>query len=114
MHAVAEATCALMTCTHGTDAHAAQAGATTRHPQPRTSLVAAPQPHATVPPPPRTCSAFVTFLRSDAHSDEVLKSAAFAMRHSSKMQGSAAYDKERAERLSKAAVKVATDYAAKF
>ena len=62
----------------------------------------------------RTCSAFVTFLRSDAHSDEVLKSAAFAMRHSSKMQGSAAYDKDRAERLSKAAVKVAKDYAAKF
>ena len=107
-----------MACTHGTDAHAAQAGATTRpctrHPQPRSSLVAALPPHATVPPPPRTCSAFVTFLRSDAHSDEVLKSAAFAMRHSSKMQGSAAYDKERAERLSKAAVKVATDYAAKF
>ena len=31
-----------------------------------------------------------------------------------KMQGSAAYDKKRAERLSKAAVTAAADHAAKF
>ena len=91
-------------CTHGMH---------TRHRRTR-SPSGRRRPTQPCPPPPRTCSAFVTFLRSDAHSDEVLKSAAFAMRHSSKMQGSAAYDKERAERLSKAAVKVATDYAAKF
>ena len=59
-------------------------------------------------------SSFVTFLKSDQNSDEVLKSAAFAMRHSTKQQGGAAYDKERASRLSAAAVAAAGEYASQF
>ena len=55
-----------------------------------------------------------TFLRSGHNSDAALKSAAFAMRHSSTQARGPAYDKERAERLSAAAVQVATDYAAGF
>ena len=56
-----------------------------------------------------------TFLRSGHNSDAALKSAAFAMRHSA-AQGARAglYDKERSERLSAAAVQVATDFAAGF
>ena len=54
-------------------------------------------------------------MRSGDNSDAALKSAAFAMRHSS-AQGARAglYDKERSERLSAAAVQVATDFAAGF
>ena len=59
-------------------------------------------------------SSFVTFLKSDQNSDDVLKSAAFSMRHSSKQQGGPAYDKERASRLSAAAVTAAGKYAARF
>ena len=55
-------------------------------------------------------SSFITFLRSDA----ALQSAAFAMRHSSAQARGPAYDKERAERLSAAAVQVAGSYAARF
>ena len=44
-------------------------------------------------------SSFITFLLSDAKSDEALKKAvAHAMHHSTAQQGSAAYDKGRAER----------------
>jgi hypothetical protein len=44
-------------------------------------------------------SSFITFLLSDANSDEALKKAvAHAMRHSTAQQGSAASDKGRAER----------------
>ena len=60
-------------------------------------------------------SSFITFLLSDANSDEALKKAvAHAMRHSPAQQGSAAYDKERAERTWAAAVRVAGAYAARF
>jgi len=60
-------------------------------------------------------SSFVTFLLSDAHPDEGLKKAvAHAMRHSPAQQGSAAYDKETAERTWAAAVKVAGAFAARF
>ena len=59
-------------------------------------------------------SSFITFLRSGHNSDAALKSAAFAMRHSSTQARGPAYDKERSERLSAAAVQVATDYAAGF
>ena len=60
-------------------------------------------------------SSFITFLLSDANSDEALKKAvAHAMRHSPAQQGSAAYDKERAERTWAAAVQVAGAYAARF
>ena len=59
-------------------------------------------------------SSFITFLKSDANTDEVLKSAAFSMRHSDRQQAGPAYDKERGERLSAAAVKVAGEFAARF
>ena len=60
-------------------------------------------------------SSFITFLLSDANPDEALKKAvAQAMRHSTALQGSATYDKERAERTWAAAVQVAGAYAARF
>ena len=60
-------------------------------------------------------SSFITFLLSDANSDEALKKAvATAMRHSTTLQGSATYDKERAERTWASAVQVAGAYAARF
>ena len=59
-------------------------------------------------------SSFITFLRSAHNSDAALQSAAFAMRHSSTQARGPAYDKERAERLSAAAVQVADTYAAGF
>ena len=71
--------------------------------------------HAGVPLAPKELrSSFITFLRSGHNSDAALKSAAFAMRHSSAQARGPAYDKERAERLSAAAVQVATDFAAGF
>ena len=52
---------------------------------------------------------------SDANPDEALKKAvAHAMRHSPTQQGSAAYDKEGAERTWAAAVRVAGAFAARF
>ena len=60
-------------------------------------------------------SSFITFLLSDANPDEALKKAvAQAMRHSTAMQASGAYDKERAERTWASAVQVAGAYAARF
>ena len=60
-------------------------------------------------------SSFITFLLSDANSDEALKKAvATAMRHSTTLQASATYDKERAERTWASAVQVAGAYAARF
>ena len=60
-------------------------------------------------------SSFITFLLSDANTDEALKKAvAHAMRHSPAQQGSAAYDKDRAERTWAAAVQVAGAFAARF
>ena len=60
-------------------------------------------------------SSFITFMLSDANSDETLKKAvATAMRHSTTLQGSSAYDKERADRAWTAAVQVAGPYAARF
>ena len=54
-------------------------------------------------------SSFITFLMSDANSDEALKKAVAtpvtAMRHSTTLQGSATYDKERAERTWASAVR---------
>ena len=57
-------------------------------------------------------SSFITFLRSGDNSDAALQSAAFAMRHSSAQARGP--DKERAERLSAAAVQVAGEFAAGF
>ena len=60
-------------------------------------------------------SSFITFLLSEANPDEALKKAvAQAMRHSTTLQGSATYDKERAERSWAAAVQVAGEFAARF
>ena len=71
--------------------------------------------HAGVPLAPKELrSSFITFLRSGHNSDAALKSAAFAMRHSSAQARGPAYDKERSERLSAAVVQVATDFAAGF
>ena len=59
-------------------------------------------------------SSFITFLRSGEHDDEAVKAAAIAMRHSSKTQASRAYDKGESDRRVSAAMKVASDYSAKF
>ena len=60
-------------------------------------------------------SSFITFLLSEANPDEELKKAvAHAMRHSPAQQGSAAYDKEAAERAWTSAVRVAGAFAARF
>ena len=64
---------------------------------------------------PKDCrSSFVTFLRSGEHDDEAARSAAVAMRHSSKTQASASYDKGGSDRRVSAAMKVASDFSAKF
>ena len=59
-------------------------------------------------------SSFVTFLKSGKHSDETLRAAAMAMRHSSTTQGSAAYHKGRSDLLVQAAVDAAASFAARF
>ena len=59
-------------------------------------------------------SSFITFLRSGDHDDDAVKAAAVAMRHSSKTQASAAYDKGASDRRVSAAMKVAAEYSAKF
>ena len=60
-------------------------------------------------------SSFITFLLSEANPDEALKKAvATAMRHSTSLQGSATYDKERSARSWAAAVQVAGAFAARF
>ena len=59
-------------------------------------------------------SSFVTWLRSASNSDEALRAAALAMRHSPHQQASAAYDKDKAARLSAAAVAQAQAHAARF
>ena len=59
-------------------------------------------------------SSFVTFLKSGEHDDDAVRAAAAAMRHSSKTQASAAYDKGASDRRVAAAMKVAADYSAKF
>lgn len=59
-------------------------------------------------------SSFVTFLKSGEHSDSTLKAAATAMRHSSKTQASAAYDKGGHDKTIASAMRVCTTYAARF
>ena len=56
----------------------------------------------------------VTFLKSENHDDSTLRSAATAMRHSSKTQSSGAYDKEHLDRRVEAALRVTERYAARF
>ena len=73
------------------------------------------QTHANVPFAPKDLRAsFVTFLRSNNHSDDTLRAAAHAMRHSSRTQESAAYNKGHSDRLVAAAVRAAEAYAATF
>jgi hypothetical protein len=64
--------------------------------------------------PKDTRASFITFLRSGEHDNETVKAAAVAMRHSSKTQASAAYDKGASDRRVSAAMKVASDYSARF
>ena len=59
-------------------------------------------------------ASFITFLRGGDHDDETVKAAAIAMRHSSKIQASVTYDKGGTNRRVSAAMKVASDYSAKF
>jgi hypothetical protein len=59
-------------------------------------------------------SSYITWLRSDEHSDAVLRRAAQQMRHSTSQQSSATYDREGAARLSAAAVRAAGAHAARF
>ena len=59
-------------------------------------------------------SSFITFLRSGDHDDEAVKAAAVAMRHSSKMQASARYDKGSSDKRVASAMKVAADFSAKY
>jgi hypothetical protein len=71
--------------------------------------------HSGVPLAPKELrAAFVTHLKSSENDDRVLKAAAVAMRHSSKMQDSAAYNKDKHDRLVSAAVKAAEKYASRF
>jgi len=64
--------------------------------------------------PKDTRSAFVGFLRSGNHGDEAVTAAAVAMRHSSKMQASAAYDKGACDRRVAAAMQVAATHSAMY
>ena len=59
-------------------------------------------------------SSFITFLRSGEHGDDAVQAAAVAMRHSSKTQASAAYDKGSSDRRVRAAMAAAMDYSSKF
>ena len=71
--------------------------------------------HAGVPLAPKEVrSSYVTWLRNGSHGDEVLAATARAMKHSSKTQASVAYDKGSSSRNTKAAVAVATKFAAAF
>ena len=59
-------------------------------------------------------SSHVTWLKSGDHDDETLRSAAQAMRHSSKTQDSTAYNKGKSNRLVQRSVDAAAAFAAKF
>jgi integrase len=76
---------------------------------------AAFQAHSGVALSPKDCRAsFVTFLKDGDHGDEALRAAAKAMRHSSAMADSAAYDKHGSDRVVAAAVSVADAFARRF
>lgn len=91
-----------------------------RHHSPRHASQSHRRSH---PPPPalsevclcvHACAAFITFLKSGNHSEAVARSAAVAMRHDSKMQSSAAYDKGKHDRTVAAAQRAAEQYARRF
>ena len=57
-------------------------------------------------------SMYITFLKSGDHGDELLKATALSMRHSSKMQDSAAYNKS--NKIAQTAVAAAGSYSDRF
>jgi integrase len=59
-------------------------------------------------------SSHVTWLKTGEHDDATLRAAAQAMRHSSKTQDSAAYNKGKSDRLVQQAVDAAAAFASKF
>lgn len=59
-------------------------------------------------------SSHVTWLKAGEHDDATLRAAAQAMRHSSKTQDSAAYNKGKSDRLVQQAVDAAAAFASKF
>jgi hypothetical protein len=64
---------------------------------------------------PKDCrSSFITWLKDGDHGDEACRSAAKAMRHSSTVADSAAYDKHKSDRVVEAAMKVADAFAKQF
>jgi len=64
---------------------------------------------------PKDCRAsFVTWMMDGDHGSDVLQSAAASMRHSSAMQSSAHYDKNKSERVVSAAVRAADEFARRF
>ena len=72
--------------------------------------------HAGLPVAPKDLrSSFITFMMSEANTNEELKkSVAFAMRHSTQQQAMPAYNKESADRMWATAVQVAGEYATRF
>ena len=64
--------------------------------------------------PKDTRSSFITFLLRGDHGDEAVKAAAAAMRHNSKTQASAAYNRGGCDRRVAAAMKVAATHSSKF
>ena len=72
--------------------------------------------HAGTPVAPKDLrSSFITFMMSDANTNEELKkSVAFAMRHSVRQQAMPAYNKQIAERMWAAAVQLAGEYSERF
>ena len=72
--------------------------------------------HAGLPVAPKDLrSSFITFMMSEANTNEELKkSVAFAMRHSTQQQAMPAYNKESADHMWATAVQVAGEYAARF
>ena len=71
--------------------------------------------HAGVAMCPKDARAsFVTWARSGEHGDDVLTSAARQMHHSSSMQESATYDKEKSERVVSAASKATEAFSEQF
>ena len=68
-----------------------------------------------IPLSPKDCRAsFVTWMRGGEHGDEVLKSAANAMHHSSTVAASAAYDKDGSDRIVGSAMEAAEAFAKRF
>ena len=64
---------------------------------------------------PKDCrSSFITWMKDSDHSDEVCRSAAKAMRHSSTVADSAAYDKHKSDRVVGPAMKAAEAFAKQF